>query len=411
MPAADPIAALVAGTYNGSLKAESEAVVIEDSLAGREAELVAPYGSRFAVISDVDTHVALGAQVVHALDRFDVQSIVLERRPHCDVAVVDKLVEQLAPCDAVIAVGSGTLNDLAKLVGLRKGVPSIVFGTAPSMNGYTSVSASVSEAGVKRSVRARTPIAVFLDLGVLSAAPPDMIRAGVGDSACRPTAQADWLLSHLLLDTPYNELPFALLATEEQTLIDSAPGLVRGDRAAMRSLARTLVLSGFGMTICGGSFPASQGEHLISHYLEMMSPTNALHGAQVGVAAIAAARIQQQCLFMTKLRVGPSKLTREAIVEHFGEARGELLWRDVQPKLRTPDELNARLVKWPDMRERINKVSTTPEAIAALLQSVGAPFKATSLGYTRELWQAAVAHARELRDRYTFFDLYADVVD
>jgi len=28
-------------------------------------------------------------------------------------------------------------------------------------------------------------------------------------------------------------------------------------------LARTLVLSGFGMTICGGSYPASQGEHLM----------------------------------------------------------------------------------------------------------------------------------------------------
>ena len=39
----------------------------------------------------------------------------------------------------------------------------------------------------------------------------------------------------------------------------------------MRALARTLVLSGIGMTICGGSYPASQGEHLISHYIDMLS--------------------------------------------------------------------------------------------------------------------------------------------
>lgn len=411
MPASDPIEALIAGTYADRgelLQAETRAVVIDDSLAGREAELVAPFGATFAVISDVDTHAALGAQVVRALDRFAVQSIVLDRRPHCDMALVDRLAQEVLPCDAVIAVGSGTLNDLAKLVGLRKGVPSLVFGTAPSMNGYTSVSASVSEAGVKRSVRARTPLAVFLDLGVLSAAPKEMIRAGLGDSACRPTAQADWLLSHLLLDTPYRETPFELLATEEPALFESAPGLVRGDRAAMRSLARTLVLSGFGMTICGGSFPASQGEHLISHYLEMMSETNALHGAQVGVAAIAMARVQQQVLFMTSLRVGPSKLTREAIVAHFGEARGELLWRDVQPKLRSPDELNARLADWPNMRERIGKVVVSPESIASLLRSVGAPIKASALRYAPALWGNALAHARELRDRYTFFDLAAD---
>ncbi|MEO0973902.1 MAG: YdeI/OmpD-associated family protein, partial [Pseudomonadota bacterium] len=43
-----------------------------------------------------------------------------------------------------------------------------------------------------------------------------LIRAGVGDSICRPTAQTDWLLSHLVLGTPYIEEPFAVLAEDEE---------------------------------------------------------------------------------------------------------------------------------------------------------------------------------------------------
>ena len=57
------------------------------------------------------------------------------------------------------------------------------------------------------------------------------------------------------------------------------------------------------MTLSGGSFPASQGEHLISHYLEMMhpGPHEALHGAQVGVATIVAAGVQQAVLARSSL--------------------------------------------------------------------------------------------------------------
>ena len=64
--------------------------------------------------------------------------------------------------------------------------------------------------------------------------PLRLIRAGLGDSVCRPTAQADWLLAHLLLDRPYREVPFALLAADEPALFDQAARARRGDLAAMR---------------------------------------------------------------------------------------------------------------------------------------------------------------------------------
>jgi glycerol-1-phosphate dehydrogenase [NAD(P)+] len=195
--------------------------------------------------------------------------IRLRDHPHADDVTVARIRAATADVDALIAVGSGTINDLCKYAAFQDGKPYAAFGTAPSMNGYTSANAAITVGGLKRSLAARTPAGVFLDLAVLAAAPPRMIHSGLGDSLCRPTAQADWLLSHLLRDTPYRAAPFALLTGDEGALFESAATLLAGDLEAMRRLARTLVLSGLGMCSSGGSYP-SQGEHLISHYIEMM---------------------------------------------------------------------------------------------------------------------------------------------
>ena len=76
----------------------------------------------------------------------------------------------------------------------------------------------------------------------------------------------------------------------------SSPGpaaLMAGDIGAMEVLARTLVLSGLGMTICGGSYPASQGEHLISHYIDMLGDPAwpaSFHGEHIAVTTLTMAR-------------------------------------------------------------------------------------------------------------------------
>src|SRR4029450_11322255 len=139
----------------------------------------------------------------------------------------------------------------------------------------------------------------FLDLSIMAAAPGRMIRSGLGDSLCRATAQADRLLAHLLFDLPYRTMPFVLLAEDEPELFASAEELVNGDLDAMEKLVRTLLLSGFGTAICGSSMPASQGEHLISHYGDMLRDACrpfTFHGEQIGVTTLTMARLQGRLL-------------------------------------------------------------------------------------------------------------------
>src|SRR5262250_1028911 len=176
---ADIIAALMAGTLpdpdGGSmLHVPTRSVVIAPSLQGSEADVVAPLqlGRHLAVVSDPTTHALLGARVERALASLgQVTSVILPERPHADVDNVERIRAESASADALVAVGSGTINDLCKYASARDRKPYVVFGTAPSMNGYTSLNAAITVHGHKKSLPAQAPVGAFLDLSIMAAAP------------------------------------------------------------------------------------------------------------------------------------------------------------------------------------------------------------------------------------------------
>jgi glycerol-1-phosphate dehydrogenase [NAD(P)+] len=420
---ADPLATLLAGAFRDPddgqpLAAPIGTVVIEDSLAGREADLVAGLGlgRRLAVVSDPTTQRVLGRRVEQALaGRAAVHSVVLPDQPEPDLATLDRLRQATGETDALIAVGSGTINDLCKYAAALDGKPYAVFATAPSMNGYTSVNAAITVAGHKKSLPAQAAAGVFFDLEILAAAPVRLIRAGLGDSLCRGTAQADWLLAHLLLGRPYRSAPYALLAEDEPHLLACPEALVAGDLDAIRRLVRTLVLSGFGMTLCGGSDPASQGEHLISHYADMMAdpawPRN-LHGEQIGVTTLFMAGLQAMLLDGAPPQIQPCAVDEAALIAHFGADLGRSCWQEFRHK-RVDEgaaiQLNRRVAeRWDEIRARIAALHRPPQQLCTILQRAGAAAGPEALGWPRPFYGDAVRHAREIRNRYTFLDLAAD---
>jgi glycerol-1-phosphate dehydrogenase [NAD(P)+] len=425
--AGDRLAQLLAGDLvdpdgGPPLSVSVRRVVIERSLDGDEAELVGSLdlGRRLAVVSDADTHEALGARIERALGSvFAVDAIRLGRRPEADDDNVARIQAGAGAADAIVAVGAGTINDLCKVAAARLGRPYVVFGTAPSMNGFTAASASIASAGVKRSLPAPAPLAAFFDLEVVAAAPLGLIRAGIGECICRPTAQADWLLAHLLLDRPYREAPFWLLAADEPHLYAHADAAVAGDLDTLARLVRLLVLSGFGMALCGSSEPASQGEHMLAHYMEMMWPDGhpAYHGEQTGVCAIAMAGLQSRLLARRALPpMRPSRADEALCVTEFGTERGPAVWERFCRKQLTAERaemVNDRLARWDELRERIAAVARPPDQLRAVVARAGGAVGPEQAGWPAERFQRAWRGARLIRDRFTFLDLAAelDLVD
>jgi glycerol-1-phosphate dehydrogenase [NAD(P)+] len=382
-------------------------IVIARGIDWRQVFASLQWPNDTALLCDNHTYRALGQQVTDALqaDGYRITLINLGSNPHPNEETADYVCAQAKGCSALIAVGSGTLNDLAKYSASRLKRPYAICGTAPSMNGYLSANAAITLKGHKQSLPATLPAAALFDLDVLQTAPDRLHAAGVGDSACRSTAQADWLLSHHLLDTAYDALPFKLLQPYEAEML----------KGKTQALITTLLLSGLGMTLCGGSHPASQGEHLVAHYMDMRYPDTAkisFHGEQIAVTTLFMASLQHSMLSGGVAQWHTSRLPDEAdCIAHFGAQSGGSVWKEWNAKLEAigPREaFNERLAKkWPEIIEEIRGILIPVAAIERGLKQAGAPRMAQDIGWTAEQFDTAARHAHLIRNRFTFLDLSA----
>ncbi len=403
---------------SGMLSVPIRSIIIDRDLANSAGELIAPleFGSHVMVISDPDTRKAMGESVGKNLEKhFRVSEFVLPNMPNPDMVTVDRIRAHIAAdssISGVISVGSGTICDLGKYISHLLKLPFAVFGTAPSMNAYTSVSAAITENGHKKSLTSTAPRGVFLDIDVLAKAPRRLISSGFGDSICRTTAQTDWLAAHLIFGTPYREAPFVLLQEEEDTLVQRAGALIEGDVDAINVLARTLVFSGLGMTICGGSYPASQGEHLVSHFIDMLGDPEwplSYHGEHISVTTITCSSLQE-ILYRNDAApvIKRSEETEQDLIAEFGEELGRSCWGAFKEKVLSEDaatEANERLAAdWLDIRDQLNQVMRPLNEIRDSLEAVKAPTKPKEIGVPAAFYNKAIRKSRLIRDRFTCLD-------
>jgi glycerol-1-phosphate dehydrogenase [NAD(P)+] len=192
-----------------------------------------------------------------------------------------------------------------------------------------------------------------------------------------------------------------MLAADEPPLFEAPEALMRGDIDAMRALARTLVLSGIGMTLCGGSYPASQGEHLISHYLDMRSPARGpanLHGEQVAIATLTMARLQQALLDGPAPVVQPTRMTVTALRAHFGDEVGESCWRDFAPKRLDRADADAATAhiaeRWSTIQRHAAAAWLAASTLETVMRRAGGPLTPRDLGLDDGDYANAVRHAR-----------------
>ena len=393
-------------------------IVIEDSLEGRAADLVRELalGSRFTVVADAATYDALGERVARELKALGPVDVVVLDHPHADMANVESLTGKLASAEAVVAVGSGTVNDLCKFVTGRTDRRYCVFGTAGSMNGYTSTTASITlESGLKVSLPSHGPSGFFVDLGVSAAAPTYLSAAGFGDCLCRSVAQIDWWMSHRLLGTDYHRVPFLIQEKDEAELNKRAAKLADHNLEANGYLYRVLTLCGLGISFTGVSNHGSMGEHQISHYIDCFAGKRhpgTLHGTQVGVASLTMARLQQSMLAQEKPPVvKPTKIDAAGMGRRMGAAAGQCL---DELKKKAFDEkgaaaFNERLQQlWPALRQELKAFMLPVDEMVGLLKSTGGPTTAAELGVPADFYREAVVHCREMRNRFSFLDIAAD---
>lgn len=393
-------------------------VVIAESLTGMEAGLVAAMhlGDRVALVADAATFAAQGRRIAQALDLSETDIVILDE-PHADMKGVASVTERLNGFDGAVAVGSGTVNDLVKYALAADKRPYCVFGTAASMNGYTSSTASITlDSGLKVSLPSVPPRGFFVDLSVSSQAPRRLAAAGFGDCLARSVAQIDWWVSHRLLATTYEQVPYTIQEADERELNARAAGIASGDVEAIGYLYRVLTLCGLGIAFTGVSNHGSMGEHQISHYIDCFAGDRhpgTLHGQQVGVASLTMARLQQMMLANDNPPiVRPTRIDPAGMERRMGPAIAAQCLKEYRAKALDDagaDRLNIKMAElWPQLRRECAVFAIPAADMENLLRQAGGATTATELGVPVDFYREAIVHCREMRNRFSFLDIADD---
>lgn len=314
--------------------------------------------SHIFLVTDNYTYEAAGRQVEQLLDQaglsyhkrvFQTETPLVPN----EYALGSVLAAMTSQDDMLLAVGSGTLNDVTKYVSARTGVPYVIAATAPSMDGYASTVAPTILDGFKTTLPAVYPAAIVADVDILKDAPMPMLTAGFGDIIGKFTSLADWRLSHQLNGEYYCPEVAGVIEAAVETCAANAQALAQREPQAIQAVTEALILSGLAMGMVGVSRPASGAEHQMAHYWEMdalrRGEEHPLHGNAVGVGTVLAASLYE--------------MAAEYLPQGFA----------------APDK----------------------EQILACLQAAGSCADPKELGIRRELCLESLLHAMELRDRFT----------
>jgi glycerol-1-phosphate dehydrogenase [NAD(P)+] len=177
-------------------------------------------------------------------------------------------------------------------------------------------------------------------------------------------------------------------------------------------LCQTLVLSGFGMVLAGGSYPASQGEHLIAHMMEMAGKlgeeTPAYHGEQIAITTLTMAALQYQ-LLERKPVLRETPFPKREMVSLLGKVLAqESSDMFAQKKMggRKVAAMNAYIeCHWDRIVERVSAVMIPEARLLQVLQQAGALCHPWQIGWDAGRYGQAVRYASFMRNRYTFLDI------
>ena len=365
----------------------------------------------FMLVADGNTFPVLGKKVEAALQGrgLNVKSVVFSE-PEV-VPDEDFIFQVLLRADQVertyLAVGSGTLTDITRIVSHRTRCQFISLPTAPSVDGFTSPSASLAVRRIKTTVMAQPPMAVFADLATLSAAPQAMIAAGYGDILGKAIALADWQLGHLLWDEPYSPEIAARVRKTLDACIAATAEIGRATPEGIRKLMFSLIDSGMCMLDYGNSRPAAGCEHYMSHFLEMKllreGRPAVLHGAKVGLCSLLAAQLYARLRQVDRVQAATrlaaaTQPERSADMQRIRQAFGpiaENLFVEQAPFLDMTaedfDRLKQRVLDHWDEIQALAAQVPTPEKLGDLLSQAGGATLPAGLGLSDEEVQQALA--------------------
>lgn len=378
------------------------------------------------LVSDHITYGIAGQKCMDILAQAGIRAEIIQlTHLEFDEATLGELVIHMPQdCDLVVAVGTGTINDVTRYFSFKLGRPFFTVATAAPMDGFASSIAAIHVNHLKTTFQAQTPLAVIGDTEILKNAPYPMIAAGLGDLLGKCTCLCDWRLSHIITGEHQCERIMELVEKCVQDLLPVAGRAKERDPKVLGDIMEGLVLTGVAMSLYGNSRPASGCEHHMSHYwetiLEQRGQRPAPHGAQVGVGTVLVLKavellLERKVDFDAARRAAeaydPVKW-REEIQRAYGPAAPGVIEMEEEAG---KNASAGRLARIDTMERRWSEISAllrtlpTSDYVADLLSGLGAPCRPEGIGIDQKLLKDTFLYCKEIRARYTILQMMWDL--
>jgi len=386
-------------------------------------------GNKPFLLADNNTFRAAGERVVSILKEnnipYSCYIFPQENLEPNELAVGQAAMNYDAECDIIIGIGSGTINDIGKMMAMLTNHKYIIVGTAPSMDGYASSTSSMISAGVKVSLPSSCASVIIADLDVISQAPMKMLQAGLGDMLAKYISICEWRISHLVTGEYYCEQIASLIRRSVKKCIQSAKGLAARDPEAIKNVLEGLILTGMAMGFAGISRPASGIEHYFSHVWDMRAlefGTNCdLHGIQVGIGTVLALKIYEKLVSIKPNREKALEHAQQFNLEEYhsflrrflGSVSDNLIQLEQKEgkydKNKHRQRLELILEHWDDILHIIHEELPSHMETVKILNEIGAPTDPSSLGFSSEVVIDTFHATKDIRDKYSVSRLLWDL--
>lgn len=325
-----------------------------------------------------------------------------------EISTAEVLAKLEGDVEVIVAVGSGTIHDIARFCAHERGIRFVSCPTGASVDGFCSTVAAMTWYGFKKTLPAVAPEIVLADTEIIKNAPMELVRSGVGDIMAKYTALADWKMAHVLTNELLCEKIYNIMQSAADTVMQSVPGVVRGEESAYADVTYALIMSGIAMQMMGNSRPASGAEHHISHMIEMEPEAfpvkfPAMHGEKTGVGSLIAVREYKRLAKIediTPYITDYAPIPEEHFRKFFGERLADSLMKENENDCLAKVSREKLSASWGELRRIIDELPTE-EYLYGLLEMLDAKRDLASIGVEESELPVLLKNSPLVRNRLT----------
>lgn len=395
-------------------KADVKAIEIGGGLKAETAKILNKHGfpKKILVVADKNTlRASDGIMEILKEGGFDAELELYDDLRVAEMSECKRLEEicKSRGFEGILSVGSGSLNDICRFAALHADTEFAIFATAPSMDGFASGTAPITDNNFKTTHPARQPSIIIADTAILAKSPAILKSAGFGDMIGKLTGLVDWRVSHLLTGEYYCANIAALTEEALRRVTALAERITEESEEAAGAVMEALVITGIAMKLADCVRPASGDEHIISHYWEIKKleagQLSDFHGRKVGVATLICSRIYRYLASFETVEPTAENLDWEEIHRVYGPNFTKDVIRLNSPTV--TEETTPELIKenWQAIREIVFTTLPSNEKLKALMKTAGAPTTIKEIDVSPELGLEGVIYHPYMRYRMTLMRL------